>query len=202
MIDKFAPGQVDNHLEVGIGVAQAVNGRDGGYNQTVFPLQQGLGGRQPHLLDMFIDRGILLDIRIRGRHIGFRLVVVVVRNEVLHRIVGEEFLELAVQLRRQRLVMRHDDSGPLQLLDDMGHGERLARARNPQQCLGGKPGTNALYQLGYCLGLVARGLERGLYLEGSGHCATCRLARISPLLWFTWARNAARTVGAGIASEQ
>ena len=49
-----------------------------------------------------------LDVGVGARHVGFGLVVVVVGDEVLDRVVGEEALELAVELGGQRLVRRQD----------------------------------------------------------------------------------------------
>jgi hypothetical protein len=45
---------------------------------------------------MLVNRGILLDVGVGGRHIRFGLVVVVVRDEILDRVVGKELFELAV----------------------------------------------------------------------------------------------------------
>ena len=95
-----------SHLEIGLGIAEAVDRRHGGDDDHVAPLQQRLGGRQAHLLDVLVDRGVLLDVGVGGRHVGLGLVVVVVGDEVLHRVVREELLELAVELRRQGLVVR------------------------------------------------------------------------------------------------
>ena len=44
-----------------------------------------------------------------GRNIGFRLIIVVVADEILYRIIREKFLKLAAQLRCQRLVVRNDE---------------------------------------------------------------------------------------------
>src|SRR3546814_5213575 len=52
---------------------------------------------------------------VAARDVGFRLVVVVVGDEVFHRVVGEERLHLGIKLRRQRLVGRQDERRPLQL---------------------------------------------------------------------------------------
>src|SRR6266849_3206149 len=64
-----------------------------------------------HAVDLVVDRGFLLDIGVGARHIGFRLVVVVIGDEILHRVVGKEAPELAVELRRQGLVGRKDRAG-------------------------------------------------------------------------------------------
>ena len=66
----------------------------------------------PQPVDLLVDGGVLLDVGVGGRQVGFRLVVVVVGDEVLHRAVGQVLAELVAELRRQRLVGRHDESRP------------------------------------------------------------------------------------------
>ena len=60
------------------------------------------------------------------------MVVVVVGNKIFHCILREELLKLAVELGGQRLVVGDDEGRLLQLLDYIGHGKCLARARNSQ----------------------------------------------------------------------
>lgn len=55
----------------------------------------------------------------------------VVGDKVLHRIVGEIFLELAVELGGKGFVVGNDEGRLLDSLDDICHGEGLSRARNP-----------------------------------------------------------------------
>ena len=57
--------------------------------------------------------------------------------------------------------MGQHQGGPLDLLDDLGHGEGLARAGDPQQSLLGQPQLHALGQGLNGLRLVAGGLIRG-----------------------------------------
>ena len=110
------------------------------------------------LLDFFVDGGVLLDERVRRRHVSLGLVVVVVRHEVHDCVVGEELLQLGCQLGCKRLVGRHDQRGLLHRLDGLGHGERLARARDAEQCLVTQPILHAFSELFDCLRLVARHL--------------------------------------------
>ena len=126
LIDEFAPGQMQHHAEVGLGVTQTVDARHRGNDHYVAPLHQRLGGGESHLLDMLVDGGILLDIGIRGRHIGLRLIIVIIRNEVFHGVVREELPHLAVELGRQGLVGGQDQGRSLHLQDDIGDGEGLA----------------------------------------------------------------------------
>ena len=73
-----------------------------------------------------IDVGILFDIRIGLRNIGFRLVVVVVRNEIAHRIVWHEFTELGAQLRCQRFIRFDDQRRALQTFNKPCRGGGFA----------------------------------------------------------------------------
>ena len=81
---------------------------------------------------MLVDRRILLDERIGCRHVSLGLIVVVVRHEIFNRVAREEVAHLAVQLRSQRLVRRHDDRRSLQLRQYVGHRERLSRTRHAE----------------------------------------------------------------------
>jgi hypothetical protein len=105
---------------------------------------------------VLVDRAVFLDEQIALRHVGFRLVVVVVADEVLHRILREELTELAVQLRGQRLVGRKHDGRATQAGDHVCHGEGLARARYAQQGLKGQAIAHTLHQLSDRRRLIAR----------------------------------------------
>ena len=104
LVDPVAPHQMQHHRVIGDRIAEAVDRRHGGHDDAVAVLEQRLGRRQPHLLDVIVDRRVLFDVHVGRRDIGLRLVVVVVGDEVLDSVVREEFAHLAVELRRQRLV--------------------------------------------------------------------------------------------------
>src|SRR5690606_5736599 len=70
-----------------------------------------------------------------------------------------EFLELAAQLGRQRLVVGDDQRRPLQPLDDLGHNEGLAGSGGTQQHHLRRTALEGLDGLGDGPGLVAGGLE-------------------------------------------
>jgi hypothetical protein len=112
---------VHDHPVIGGGVTEAIDRGHRRNDHDVAPLEQRLRGRQPHLLDVLIDRSVLLDVRVGRRHVRLRLVIVVVRNEVLDCVVREEFAHLAVELRRERLVVGQDQRRPLQRLDNVRH---------------------------------------------------------------------------------
>ncbi len=156
LIDGIATIDMQNHLQVQAGVTESVDRRHRRDHDRIGALQQGLGCREAHLFDVLVDRCILLYIGIRGRHIGFGLVIVVIGNEILDRVVRECFAEFAIQLRRQRLVRRQHDGRALDLADHMRNGERLAGSGNPQQYLRQQPGVDAVDQLADRLRLIAR----------------------------------------------
>ena len=124
--------QRHHHLVVGLGLAYAVNRRDGSDDDHIAPLEYAFGAGQAHLFDVLVNRRVLLDKQIALRHIGLGLVVVVITDEILHRVVREKFAELAVQLRRQGFVGRKNNRRAAQPCDHIGHGEGLARTRHPQ----------------------------------------------------------------------
>ncbi|MNL52937.1 hypothetical protein D3C87_1761480 [compost metagenome] len=110
---------------------------------------------------MIVDRGVLLDEGIRGRHIGFGLVVVVIGNEILHGIVREERLEFAVQLSGQGFVRRQHQGWTLHLSDHVGDAEGLARAGHTEQRLVRQPGFDALDHQTDGFRLIAGGFKAG-----------------------------------------
>ena len=163
--ELVAVAQDEAHLRVVLGLADAVDGRHARDDHRVAPLEHALGGRQPHLLDVLVDRRVLLDEQVALRHVGLGLVVVVVADEVLDRVLREELAELAVQLRGQRLVGREHDGRAAHLRDDVGHREGLAGAGDAQQRLEGEAVLHALAQLRDGRGLVARRRVRLEQLE-------------------------------------
>ncbi len=121
-----------------------------------------------HPVDGLVDLAVLLDVGVRARDVGFRLVVVVVADEVFHRVVREEPLHLAVELGGERLVGGEDERRALRLLDHLGHGEGLARSGDAEQDLVALARVEAGGQLVYGGGLVARRLVAGVDAQGTG----------------------------------
>ena len=136
LVDPLALLQRERHRGIGLDRADTVDARHRGHDDDVVALQQRPRRRMAHAVDLLVDRGILLDIGVGPRHIGLGLVVVVVTDKVLDGVVGEEALELAIELGGQRLVRRQNDGGALGGLDHLGHGVGLAGAGDAEQHLG------------------------------------------------------------------
>ena len=85
-----------------------------------------------HPVDLVVDLAFFFDESIGARHIGFGLVIIVERYEILDRIVRKEGLELAIKLGGQGFVGGQNDRGALGCLDDLGHCKGFAGAGCPQ----------------------------------------------------------------------
>jgi hypothetical protein len=155
------PGDGDHELPVLDRVAQAVNGAHRGDDDHVIPLHQAGGGAEAETLDVLVDRGVLLDIDVGRRDVRLGLVVVVVRDEVLDRVAGQELPQLPVELGRQGLVVGQDQGGLAVVGDGVRQGHRLTRPRDAEQRLVLLAPAEAGGQLGDGLGLVPGGGERG-----------------------------------------
>ena len=158
-VDQLAQEHVTAHGVRGdvLGVAHAVEARHARHHHDVAPpAQQCCHCGQAQPLNLLVDGQVFLDILVGGGDVGLGLVVVIVADEVVHRVLGEEAFELAVELRRQRLVVRQHQRGAAGARDDIGHRERLARAGHAQQGLELGAGQHAVGQLADGLRLVAR----------------------------------------------
>ena len=116
-----------HHAVVRLGGPQPIDTRDGCDDDHIAPFQERASGRVAEFVDVLVDHGILLDEGVGLRDIGLRLVIVVIADKVLDRIVGEEALELVVELGGQRFVMGNDQSRPLDRRDDVGHRKGFPR---------------------------------------------------------------------------
>ena len=136
LVQLLAVFDRERHRRIGLDRADAVDARHRGDDDDVVAFQQRPRRGVAHAVDLLVDRGILLDIGVGARDVGFRLVIVVIADEIFDRVVGKEAPELAVELRRQRLVRRQHQRRALRRLDHLGHGEGLAGAGDAEQHLG------------------------------------------------------------------
>ena len=127
LVEPVADLHLEGHGGVGLDRADTVDAGDRGDDDDVVALEKRPRRRVAHAIDLLVDRAFLLDEGVGARDVGFRLVIVVVGDEILDRVLGKELLELRIELGGQRLVGRQDKRGPLRLLDHLGHREGLAR---------------------------------------------------------------------------
>ncbi len=154
-VELLALVQAEGHRLVVLQRTDAVDARYRRHDDHIVALHQGARRGVAHAVDLLVDRRILLDEGVGARHIGFGLVVVVIRHEVLDGILREEALHLAVELGRQGLVGRHHQRRTSLRGDHVGHGEGLARAGDTQQHLVAFAAFDAFDELADRLGLVA-----------------------------------------------
>ena len=113
-------------------------------------------------VDLLIDGAVLLNIGVSAWYIRLRLVVIVVTDEILHRVVRKKLLELCTKLRSQRFVVRQHQRGAVEVRNDVCHRKRFAAACHTQERLTFIALQQPVRQLCDGLGLVARGLVRRL----------------------------------------
>ena len=160
-----ADAQRHHHLVIALRFADTVDRRHCGHDDHIPPLQQALGAREAHLLDVLVDRAVLFNKEVTLRHVGFGLVVVVVTDEIFHRILGEELAKLAVKLCCQRFVGRKHNGRTPQTRNHVGHGEGLARAGHAEQGLEHFTVFHTTHQLADSLRLVTGRRIRLVQLE-------------------------------------
>jgi hypothetical protein len=178
LADLVAGTHDEAHLRVVLRLADAVDRAHRRDDDRVAALEHAFRGRQPHLLDVLVDRAVLLDEQVALRHIGLGLVVVVVADEVLDGILREELAELAVELRGECLVRRKNDRRAAAARDDVCHREGFARAGDAKQRLERKAVVDAFDEFVDGLRLVAGRRVRHEELErrvGEGHELAGRL---------------------------
>ena len=115
--------------------ANAIDTRDRCDNDHIASREQRCGRLMSQHLNLFVNRGVFLDICIALRHIRLGLIVVVVRDEVDHSVVGKELFELARKLSGERFIRSHDQRRLSQGLNSLCHREGLARTSHAQQNL-------------------------------------------------------------------
>jgi hypothetical protein len=127
--------------------AEAVDAAHRGDDHHVTPRQERARRAEPQPRDVVVLRGVLLDVEVRLRDVGLGLVVVVVGDEVLDRVVGEELAELIAELRGERLVVRDHERGSLELLHHPRHRRRLAGTGGTEERLAAVPRAERLREL-------------------------------------------------------
>ena len=132
------------------------------------------------LVDLVVDLQLLLDVGVGTRDVRLGLIIVVIADEKLHAVVREELAELVAKLRGEGLVVRDDEGGTLQFLDDVRHRESLAAARDAEEHLGGKAALQPRREPLYRRGLIAAGRIVADKLERSHSPEICWMRILMP----------------------
>ena len=138
-VDLVAELEQLHFFVVDLGRADPVDAGDRGDDDHVAAGEQRRGRGVAQAVDLVVDRGVLLDVEVLRGDVGLGLVVVVVGDEVLDRVLGEELAELVAELRGQRLVVGDHQAGPLDRRDRPRHGEGLAGPGRAEQRLEALP---------------------------------------------------------------
>ena len=165
LVVLLADGEPENAVPVLDRRAQAVDARDRGHHDDVPAHEQRRGGGVAQAVDLVVDRRVLLYVGVGRREVGLGLVVVVVRDEELDPVLGEQVPQLGAELGRQGLVRLDDESGALDLFDHPGDRGRLPGAGDALEGLVPVPSLRSLDERGDGSGLVAGGFEGGDDLE-------------------------------------
>ena len=147
--------QHHQHSIIGFRRTQAVNAGDRSYDDDVAALEKRARGAHAQLIQFVVDGGFLFDVGVGSRYVGFGLVIIVVADEIFDCILRKEIAKFMEELGGQRFVVREHQGRPAHLLDDLGHGESLARAGHSQQHLMLFATLHAVHQFPNGLGLVA-----------------------------------------------
>ena len=168
-VNLLTATQSHHLLNVLLGRAQTVNAGHGRNHHHVAASQQGVRRRVAQTLHLLIDGGVLLNERIGLRHVRLRLVVVVVGDEVLHRVIRQQLTQLIRQLRRQSLVLHEHQSRTLHRLNQPGCGRGLTGTGSAHQHNVFLAVLHALGELGDRLRLVAGRLEGADHFKGGNN---------------------------------
>ena len=144
-----------HHAVIGFRGAETVNARHRGDHDDVAAFEQRTRGGHAQLVELIVDGGFFFDVSVARRNVSFGLVVIVIADEIFHGVVGEKRAKFVIKLRGQSFVVRQDDSGAIDLLDHLGHGERFARTSDAEEDLVAVSVINAANQIGNRFGLVA-----------------------------------------------
>ena len=164
-VDLLADLEELHFFVVDLRRADPVDAGDRGDDDHVAAGEERRRRRVAQAVDLVVDRGVLLDVEVLRRDVGLGLVVVVVGDEVLDRVLGEELAELVAELRGERLVVGDHQRGPLHLGDRRRHREGLAGAGRAEQGLEALPRLEPLGQPGDRLRLVGGRRVGGVELE-------------------------------------
>ena len=130
-LPAFPREEPEYGLLVGLFLSKAIDARNAGNDYDIASFYQGFRRREPQFFYPFVYRSVFLDIKIVGRDISFRLVVVVIAYEIMNSVFRKEGLEFRVKLGGQCLVMRNDEDRSLDSRDRASYRKGLPASGHP-----------------------------------------------------------------------
>ena len=163
--DALALRERDHLLLVLHRIAKAINGGYGCDDDDIVALHETRRRAQAQPVDVLVDRGVLLDVRVSRGDVCLGLVVVVIRDEVLDRVMREKAFQLSIELGRERFVVGEYQRGATMVLDDVRHRHGLPGARYAEKRLKSVTALQPARQLSDRSGLIAGRLEGRLEIK-------------------------------------
>jgi hypothetical protein len=115
-----------------------------------------------------VDGGFFFDVGSRGRKVGFRLVVIEIRYEIMDRVIRKKMFKFGRKLSGKGFVMRNDEGRFLDMLDDVCDGECFPGSGCSEECDFGFSFFEGREDIVDCFGLITCGLVVCLKLKR--HC--------------------------------
>src|SRR5579859_6159830 len=125
----------DQHAVVGVRRAEAVNAANGGHDDDVAAFEERAGGAHAEFVELVVDGRFFFDVNISSGDVGFRLVKIVIADEIFDGVFGKKCLELVIKLSRKRFVVRENERRAIGGFDDARHGERFAGSGDTEENL-------------------------------------------------------------------
>ena len=89
-VDDLTYPQRDHGIVVILRSAQAVNTAYTGHHDHIPAFKKSAGSAMAQFINLVVNGRIFFNISIRLGNIGFRLIIIVIRNKIFHRVVREK----------------------------------------------------------------------------------------------------------------
>ena len=166
----------DEHAVISFRRADAVDAGDGSDDDDVAALEERTRGAHAQLVELVVDGGFLVDINVGGRNVGFRLIKIVVADEIFDGVLREKRFELVIKLRGESFVVRKHERGPVESFDQLGYCKCFAGARYAEEHLMLFAAFNAARKLFNGRGLITTWLIVAAQLEVHGRGLPARIS--------------------------
>jgi len=176
LVERFTFFNMCTHFLVQVRHAQAVDAAHRCHYNHIAPFHEAVCGSKAELVYFVVDCRVFFNVEITCGNVRFRLVVVVVADKILHCVLREERLKLAVELCGECLVVADDERRPLHRFNNFSHGERFAAASHALERLVLVAVEKTFSKFLYSLRLITCWLIRSNYFEFA-HTVTIAIKR-------------------------